>query len=832
MLHRRFILRQITRSPGQSLLLALGLALAVASLVALSGLSAGVRRALNADARRLHGADILVRSSAPLGAPLIAAISRLEGSGAVTAVAVHEFNALVRRADETASLLCNLKVVDPGYPFYGEVTLASGRSFGAVLSPGSVVVERDLLERLRLNTGDPLHIGSALLTIDDVVLHEPDRPLGAFSLGPRVFVTGADLAALALVETGSRVSFRRLLKVLPPGGDPDLLAAELKVVAEGERERVETYRSADSRVKRFFDNFIFYLSLVGAFTLLIAGLGVGSTLGALLREKRRTIAILKALGATGGFVIRHFLVVLLLIGLVGSLAGLLLGLTVQAVLSVLLQEGLSLPLPVTLTAEALWTSLGLGLLVIGFFGTLPLLRLRATPPAAILRFDAPIPRRSVAFWIICFLVLVLAAVMLRFMLADAATWGRFALGSMLALGGLALLSQVLLRGCRRQRRGPLALRQALRSLGRPGSAAATILTTLSAAMAAVFALYLVERNLDATFVRSYPADVPNLFFLDIQPHQRETFSRIVGQSPRFYPVVRARLLALNGQTVDRDREHRRRGDNLARDFNLTYRDDLLEDEVLRQGISLFGAAVPVPVSVLDEAPGMENLRLGDTLTFRIQGLPVEATVTSIRSRTRETLQPFFYFVLPETVIGRAPQTIFTALKIPPGQGVALQSRVAAALPNVSAIDLGETLRSFSGLLSRLSAILRLFGGFSVMAGLLIVVSAVLATGGARIREAVYYRILGARGRFVLAVFGLENLLLGLASALAAMALAQTVTWLISRRLLDLPYQVFWAESALMVTAGTAMVVAVGLGASLPVLHQRPSDFLQAQAEGE
>jgi len=228
---------------------------------------------------------------------------------------------------------------------------------------------------------------------------------------------------------------------------------------------------------------------------------------------------------------------------------------------------------------------------------------------------------------------------------------------------------------------------------------------------------------------------------------------------------------------------------------------------------------------------MENLRLGDTLTFRIQGLPVEATVTSIRSRTRETLQPFFYFVLPETVIGRAPQTIFTALKIPPGQGVALQSRVAAALPNVSAIDLGETLRSFAGLLSRLSAILRLFGGFSVMAGLLIVVSAVLATGGARIREAVYYRILGARGRFVLAVFGLENLLLGLASALAAMALAQTVTWLISRHLLDLPYQVFWAESALMVTAATAMVVAVGLGASLPVLHQRPSDFLQAQAEG-
>jgi putative ABC transport system permease protein len=119
-----------------------------------------------------------------------------------------------------------------------------------------------------------------------------------------------------------------------------------------------------------------------------------------------------------------------------------------------------------------------------------------------------------------------------------------------------------------------------------------------------------------------------------------------------------------------------------------------------------------------------------------------------------------------------------------------------------------------------------------MAGLLIVVSAVLATGGARIREAVYYRILGARGRFVLTVFGLENLLLGLASALAAMALAQTVTWLISRRLLDLPYQVFWAESALMVTAATAMVVAVGLGASLPVLHQRPSDFLQAQAEGE
>jgi putative ABC transport system permease protein len=135
-------------------------------------------------------------------------------------------------------------------------------------------------------------------------------------------------------------------------------------------------------------------------------------------------------------------------------------------------------------------------------------------------------------------------------------------------------------------------------------------------------------------------------------------------------------------------------------------------------------------------------------------------------------------------------------------------------------------------LSRLSAILRLFGGFSVVAGLLIIVSAIVATGSARIREAVYYRILGARGRFVMAVFGLENLLLGLASALSAMAMAQAGAWMISRRLLELPYQVFWVESALLVAASAIMVVAVGMGASLPLFRQRPADFLQARAEGD
>jgi putative ABC transport system permease protein len=227
---------------------------------------------------------------------------------------------------------------------------------------------------------------------------------------------------------------------------------------------------------------------------------------------------------------------------------------------------------------------------------------------------------------------------------------------------------------------------------------------------------------------------------------------------------------------------------------------------------------------------MRDIHIGDVITFRILGISMDARVASIRTRTGTALQPYFYFVFPEEVLKDAPQTLFAAVRVNKGQIASLQNRIVARLPNVSVIDLSETVTVFARLMGKLSSIVRFFTLFSVVAGVLVIVSSVFATRLARIQDAVYFTILGARKRFVLAVFATESLFLGLASAFSALVLAQSCSWIICRFVLNLTYRPFLVTSLLMVIVTMLLVITVVLGASLSILRQKPVLYLREQTE--
>ncbi|MFZ1199281.1 MAG: FtsX-like permease family protein, partial [Desulfobacterales bacterium] len=331
----KFILRDLNRNRGQAMMFLLCVALAFVTLVAVNGFSESIDTALSKDAQALQAADIIVRSRQELSFELVRKIARMENEGLLESARTYEFYSVARFAAGERSLLSNIKAVSQGYPFYGRCELASGRSLAEVLRPGRIVVAPVLLERLELQVGDRLTIGHATLTIADVVLTEPDRPVDALALGPRIFVAADDLGRIDLIGKGSRVSYAVLIKVADLARlNP--LADALSVVADPVQERVDTYRTAPSGVKRFFDNFIFFLNLIGIFTLLLAGIGIYTTLSAYLKEKENTIAIMKAVGASGRFILIHFILGLLLISLTGTGLGLALGLLAQKIIPALL----------------------------------------------------------------------------------------------------------------------------------------------------------------------------------------------------------------------------------------------------------------------------------------------------------------------------------------------------------------------------------------------------------------------------------------------------------------------------------------------------------------
>ncbi len=828
----RFLIREILHSKSQAVVFILCVGLSLVSIVAINSFRNDVQQSLASDARDLHGGDVIVHSHYAFSPALQQEIDALAAEPGIKAVSTWEFYSVARRVDGKDSLFSNIKVVEEGYPFYGAVELASGRNFSSILHPGQVIVAPEILERLGLTVGDRLLLGESSLVIVDVVVRESLRPVDFFNFGPRILASSADLTKMDLVKQSSRVQYETLLQIEDPARI-DTVAKRLQEISISGQERVATYATASSRVKRFFDNLLFFLSLVSVFTLLLAGIGMQSSLAALLRRKEKSFAILRSLGATGSFLLRHYLVIILLLSSVGCALGIASGLLLEKSFTTLF-AGL-LPEQINLGGSFLdvLEGMGLGLMVVSFFTFLPLSRIKNIKPAAVFRKDKDNGRQERGAYVLigCGLILLTGLVVRQ--LDDLRIGLYFIGGVLLLIVAISVLIALLLLLLSRLAPDALPLRQAVRSLLRPGNATRAIVVTLASALSVLLTIYLMEYNLHATYISSYPADAPNLFCLDIQKDQKTPFVELVGSEVELFPIIRARLSSINGEKIHREEERKKRGDSLTREFNLTYRQKLLDDEILIEGYDLFGTVQEksgrIPVSILDTVAEMGDMKMGDVLLFNIQGVPMQAEVSSIRSRTKSMLYPFFYFVFPEKNLQAAPQTFFGALKVNKSEIAQLQNTIVNRFPNISTINVGETAVELEKIMQKLSMIINFFASFSILAGALILVSSILATRMARIKEAVYYKVLGATTWFVLQVFFLENFLLALLSGGCAILVAQLGSWGLCRYLFAIDYDPSWQVTLIMLAMTIGLVVSLGLLSSVSILRQKPVRFLREQS---
>lgn len=830
MLNHQSILREIRHSARQATLFTLCVALSLTTLTAFSGFSRSVGRSLLMDARKLHAADIIIKSYDPVSRPLTQAVDRLVRQKRVESAGIHEFYSVVRAHDESTSVLSRLKVVDKGYPFYGAVHLKSGRSFHDVLTSGHCIVEQTLLDRIGLKVGNTLRVGYTTLAIADVVTAEPDRSLNLFSFGPRIFIASEDLDALGLVATGGRVKRLVLLKIRVED-QLDSIVHGLKQAARPDQESVDTFQTAGSRVKRFIDNFLFFLKLVGLFILMISGLGIQGTLTALLKEKQQTIAIMKTVGATNGYITLYFMAMVCLLGALGILLGITAGLILQHLLSDVISPYLPFDLKFLFSWSGILEGVVLGVAVVALFSFLPLYRLKEMRPVMIIqRRSATISKKwPVYFSAVLFLAFFFALVWWH--MQDARFGFKFVGGISALVVSASLLAQMMLWVLKRWTVQNLTLRQAIKGLFRQGNATRATIVTLTVSLTVLFGDYLIEKNLDATYVRSFPPDAPNAFFVDIQPDQTEGFSKAVGREIQFYPIVRARVTAVNEARIDIKQERKKRRDNFSRVFNLTYRQHLLGDETILTGKGLFRDDwTEAQVSILDRVVEMRKMDIGDVIHFKIQGVPLKARVSSIRTRSKQSFSPFFYFVFQEKTLKQAPHTLFAALKIDPRKLGSVQNNIVSRFPNISVIDLSQTIKVFARLMNKLSEIVRVFSMFSIGAGILILVSAVFATRAERMVESVYYKILGAGKSFVFKVFAMENLLMGLLSSVLALTMAQAGAYWICRMRFDISYMPFPGVSALMVAATLLLVMVVGMAASRSIMAKKPVTYLREQSD--
>ncbi len=861
------------------------IALGVGALVGVALFSVNVEQAVTREARGLMGGDLEIRLSRPMRAQGESVLRSLADRG-IAVLHVSELAGMAAAANAGPvfrTQIVELKAVEPGYPFYGNLVVEPQRPLTELLAPPAsvcgvpshasrltsrvpcfgAVVQQSLLIRLGLNVGDRIKVGDATFTITGILRKEPDRVAGPFTLGPRVLISREGLAAAELIKPGSRVRERYLMQ-LPPAMPAQPLLYELRGRLAGESARVTGYRDAQPQLKQFLDQLTRYLGLIGLTALFIGGIGVATTIQAFIREKLHTIAILKTVGADSGLVIQTYLLQALLLGAIGSLAGAALGAGVQHALPPLV-TGLfgadliaQLDVSGALSAASVLPVLkgvALGILTTLLFALWPLLGIREIGPARIFRRDLPNAEATGPWrqqlWLSDH-VRVLTAVGIAAGLAGLAVWqaGNWRIG-LLFIGALAAAVMVLTLAAsllvRTIRKLPaphsIAARHAIGNLHRPGSQAVGVMVSVGLGVMVIVAVSLLEQALVDQVGESRPVDSPSFFFIDIQPDQRDAFLRLLRErtqdpTPETTPLVRSRLHAINGKpvAVEEDgeqapgrKEARRKNWYLTREYVLTFLQDLpKENKVIKGDWWKPGQMFPKPlVSIEEDAAKNLGVDLGSTIEFEIQGVTVAAEVSTIRKVEWGNFSTNFYMIFSPGSLDGAPFTYVATVRVPTDQEIPVQQAVVAAFPNVTAINIGDMLDSFARILDRLALAIRAIAVFCILAGAIVLAAALAATRYRRLYESVVLKALGATRGLVAQAFAVEYALLGAAAGLIGTALASLLSWAVLRFILE---DVTWTLQPDVLAAGFILTVllslVVGFLSTFRLLGQRPLAVLR------
>jgi putative ABC transport system permease protein len=381
----------------------------------------------------------------------------------------------------------------------------------------------------------------------------------------------------------------------------------------------------------------------------------------------------------------------------------------------------------------------------------------------------------------------------------------------------------------------LWMRQGLAALARPGAAAGGAIVALGLGVLVVLAMSLVERRLAAQLAAELPQDAPSAFMIDIQPDQWPGIERLLRQAGaenvKSVPVVMARLAAIDGvrseELVKRTGEEGSRRWALTREQRLTYMRELPEDNKIVEGI-LWSDPARAEVSIEKEFADDMGLRLGSGLRFNVQGVPVDVTVTSIRTVDWGTFGINFFLVVEPGVLDQAPQQRLAVARLPRGSEQRLQDHLAAEYPNVTLLRIREILEKILNVMRRIGLGIRFLGTFTVIAGVAILAGAISAGSARRGREVALLKTLGMTRRGVAATFAVEYALIGLVAGVIGALGGTVLAWGVVTRGFEIPWELDPLSLTVALAASVALAVVAGLAASYRALERRPIEVLRAE----
>lgn len=833
--------RDSRRNRGRLLLFISSIVLGIAALVAINSFSENLQRDIDKEAKTLLGADLVLSGNQPAKDSVTAIFDDLNLSPSTNI----SFVSMVLFPQKDKSRLAVINALEGGFPFYGNLNtepLTAGRDFQ---KGPTALIDKSLMTQFGVANGDTVKIGEVKFTVAGKLNALPGQAQITSSIAPTIYIPQQYLEATQLIQPGSRLEYKYYYQ-LPEAINADTLLAEIKPLLTSASLRGTTVESRRENIGEAFDNMNSFLSLVGFIALLLGCIGVASAVHIYIKDKVSIVAILRCLGVSGRQAFFIYLLQIAAMGLIGSAIGAILGSLLQQVIPMVLSDFLPVTGVSTLVSwSAIASGVITGLAIAILFAMLPLLSIQNISPLRALRasFEEKKDGTPSATWLV-----YLAIFVFIFAFSYQQTGGGwesifFPLGIGFALLLLAGAARLLMWAVKRffPTDSSYVVRQGVANLFRPNNQTLILMVSIGLGTTLITTLFFTQDLLLSQLKLSGSGQQPNTILFDITPEQKEGVAQlaIANDLPiiQDVPIVTLRVESINGiskQQNELDSVNRRKRWVYRREYRVTYRDSLSNSEKLIEGAPFIPGSPKnengaVYISLAEDIAEDFKVGIGDELVFNVQGALMKTEVRNIREIDWKQMQTNFFVLFPRGILEKAPQfNVLVSRTESEEQLAKFQQTLIERYPNVSLIDLTTVLKSVDQVLSKVSFVIRFMAFFSILTGLLVLISSVVLSKYQRIKESVLLRTLGAQSRQILMINALEYFLLGSLATLTGLLLSIGASYLLALFVFEIPFSPAWGPIILVIVSITLLTIVIGLFNSRDILQRPPLEVLRAE----
>jgi putative ABC transport system permease protein len=840
----RIAWRETRSSLTKFLFVVFAVAIGVGALAGVRGFSESVRAMLISESRTIMAADLSARQFTPPKTDQLVELDKLASRGVDRTQITETVSMAAATTPDATPALVSIKAVDPvKYPYYGAVKLSPDILLPEALQPDSVVAGEDVLIRLGIKVGDFVRLGSANFRMAAMVLSEPDRMSGSLNVGLRMMISREGFARTGLMQLGSRAAERYLFKIEPNG--PPMEEARSAILDALPEARVIDSRESNPLITRGLDQATTFLSLISLIALIVGAIGVGMAMYAHLQQKMDNIAVMKSLGATSIEIIRIYTIQTLMLGLLGGIAGVLLGRAVEEVFPSLINKIFEIKAATGWHLDAAAQGISVGLLTTLLFTLPPLVAIRKIRPAIILRrgmADTKLPLRG---RIAAAREPALLGVLMLLGLGGIAAWlagsarvgGYFAGGLFFSLIALAAVAALLMRLLRVfLRRSPLRLpslvRQGFANLYRQGNQAQPILVAMGLGVMFTLSVYLIQNSLIEEIIQTAPPDVPNVYLVGVTLDQSTPLKQLISaqpgvlNAPQLSPSVSARLVRIDGEDIA-SRPMKGFARRYLNTRSVTWENDRPDNITVVDGKWWKRNETEPVVSVEEDTAKTLDIRPDSSIEMEVAGRTIKARVVAEHRYDGARLAPSDFVFDPSALAG-LPVVFYGGVRIQPSAAGLLQRVIFEKFPTVTVVNVADVLQTVQQIIDQIALVIRFLSAFAILAGAIILAASVAGSRFRRIREVVILKTLGATRHHIARVFSIEFLTLGAVAGLMGGLLASAFSRILLTRLLDAKFELD-ARAILVCIALTALLANVaGWFASVRILRQKPLEVLREE----